>query len=112
MLHFSTMTVMEIESGIARLSRAGAVRRRAQLSTLLAGLIQQFGDRLISFDREAAVIAGRMEAEALAAGRHPGLADIIIAACAASRGLTVLTRNLRHFRPLGASAIDPFQSEL
>jgi len=110
-LHFSAMTVMEIESGIARLSRVGAARRRAQLSTWLTGLIEQFGDRLIAFDREAALIAGRMEAEALTAGRHPGLADIIIAACAASRGLTVLTRNLRHFLPLGVSAIDPFHGE-
>ena len=109
-LHFSTMTVMEIESGIARLSRAGATRRRAELSTWLAGLIRQFGDRVISFDREAAVIAGRMEGEALAAGRHPGLADIIIAACATRHGFVVLTRNLRHFLPLGADAIDPFQA--
>ena len=45
-----------------------------------------------------------------ATGRAPGFADMAIAATAASRSLTVLTRNLRHFAPLGAPAIDPFDT--
>lgn len=108
-LHFSAMTVMEIESGIARLQRAGSSRRRDELSEWLDGLVRQFADRVVSFDSETAVIAGRIEAEALMRGRHPGLADIIIAASAARHGFTVLTRNLRHFLPLGVDAVDPFQ---
>ena len=44
-----------------------------------------------------------------AAGRAPGFADVAIAA-AASRDLTILTRNLRHFAPLGVRAIDPFDT--
>ena len=47
---------------------------------------------------------------ARAAGHTPGLADIAIAATAASRGLTVLTRNVRHFAPLGTRAINPFET--
>ena len=47
---------------------------------------------------------------ARAGGRAPGFADVAIAATAASRGLTILTRNLRHFSPLGAQAIDPFDA--
>ncbi|WP_244876980.1 PIN domain-containing protein [Acidocella facilis] len=38
----------------------------------------------------------------------PGFADIIIAATAQHHGLTILTRNLRHFEPLGAAVHDPF----
>jgi predicted nucleic acid-binding protein len=109
-LHFSTMTVMEIRSGIERLVRAGSTRRQAELSAWLVGLVERFKDRVLAFDREAAMIAGRIEGEAYAAGRHPGLPDIIIAATAARHGLIVLTQNLRHFSPLGVGAIDPFRS--
>ena len=47
---------------------------------------------------------------ARAAGRASGFADIVIAATAATRGLTILTRNLRHFAPLDARALDPFDT--
>jgi predicted nucleic acid-binding protein len=47
---------------------------------------------------------------ATAAGRHPGLADIVIAATAKRRELTVLTRNLKHFVPLDVACTDPFKA--
>lgn len=108
-LHLSAMTVMEIRSGIERLIRAGATRRKAELSEWLDGLVKQFADRMLVFDHEVAMIAGRIEGEAVATGRHPGLADIIIAATASRHGLTVLTQNVRHFQPLGVPIINPFQ---
>lgn len=76
----------------------------------LVALVDQFKDRVLVFDREAAMIAGRIEGEAFATGTHPGLADIVIAATAARHGLIVLTQNLRHFSPLGVGALDPFKS--
>ena len=68
------------------------------------------GRRVLPFDVPAARLAGEWMDAARAAGRMPGFADIAIAAIAASRDLTVLTRNLRHFGSLGAPAIDPFDS--
>jgi len=41
-------------------------------------------------------------------GQAPGFADIIIAATAQRHGLAILSRNIRHFDPLGVSAINPF----
>jgi predicted nucleic acid-binding protein len=41
-------------------------------------------------------------------GQAPGLADIIIAATARQHGLTILSRNLKHFEPLGVRVLDPF----
>jgi predicted nucleic acid-binding protein len=38
----------------------------------------------------------------------PGFADIIIAATARHHGLTILSRNPRHFESLGVDVIDPF----
>jgi predicted nucleic acid-binding protein len=52
-------------------------------------------------------LLGRLADEAVAQGRHPGLADIAIAALAQHGGHTLLTRNLRHFEPLGVACVDP-----
>jgi predicted nucleic acid-binding protein len=41
-------------------------------------------------------------------GHAPGFADIIIAATARRRGLTILSRNVRHFEPLGVAVSNPF----
>jgi predicted nucleic acid-binding protein len=37
-----------------------------------------------------------------------GVAHLAIAATAQHHGLTILTRNLKHFTPLGVDAHDPF----
>ncbi|MCY4578048.1 MAG: PIN domain-containing protein, partial [Chloroflexi bacterium] len=36
-------------------------------------------------------------------------ADLLIAATALEHGLTVVTRNVRHFEPTGVSVLDPSQ---
>ena len=38
-------------------------------------------------------------------------ADLLIAATALERGLTVVTRNLRHFTPTGVDALNPWMQE-
>ena len=73
-------------------------------------VLHLYGDRVIPFDIAAANAAGPLMDKARATGRSPGFADLAIAATAASRGLTVLTRNLRHFAPLGIPAADPFET--
>jgi toxin FitB len=53
-------------------------------------------------------IAGTLSDRGRGQGQSPGFADVIIAATALHYGLTILSRNLRHFAPLGVRAIDPF----
>jgi len=53
-------------------------------------------------------IAGAMSDRARGLGQAPGFADIIVAATARHRGLTILSRNIRHMQPLGVAVIDPF----
>jgi hypothetical protein len=43
----------------------------------------------------------------MAQGRHPGFADVAIAALAQNAGLLLLTCNLKHFEPLGVACADP-----
>jgi predicted nucleic acid-binding protein len=50
---------------------------------------------------------GTLSDRALAIGRHPGFADIAIAATANAHDLLLLTRNGRRFAPLAVVAVDP-----
>jgi predicted nucleic acid-binding protein len=43
-------------------------------------------------------------------GHAPGFGDIIIAATAQAHGLTILSRNIRHFALLNVPVRDPFAS--
>ena len=52
-------------------------------------------------------LAGRVSDEATAKGRHPGFADVVIAAMAMHNGHVLLTRNLKHFEPLRVTCQDP-----
>jgi toxin FitB len=107
-LFLSVVTVAEIEDGIAKSRREGATRKSADLAAWLETVLHLYGDRVLAFDAPTARIAGAISDHARGQGQAPGLADIIIAATARHRGLTILSRNLRHFEPLGVVVIDPF----
>jgi toxin FitB len=107
-LFLSAVTVAEIEDGIAKSRREGATRKSADLAAWLETVLHLYGDRVLAFDTLTARIAGAMADRARSQGHAPGLADIIIAATARHRGLIILSRNLRHFEPLGVVVIDPF----
>ncbi len=108
LLFLSTITVTEIEAGILKLTRERKEARAQQLMALRDGLIADFKARLLPLDVEVALTLARL-AEAI----RPTVierVDLIIAATAKVHGLTVLTRNVRHFTPTGVPAIDPPRS--
>ena len=107
-LWLSVVTVAEIEDGVAKSAREGASRKAATLAAWLEAVLHLYGDRILPFDTATARIAGALADRARSQGHAPGFADVIIAATARSHGLTILSRNLRHFLPLGVSVIDPF----
>lgn len=107
-LFLSTVTVIEIEDGIAQAYRRRAAQKAMALAAWFEGLVHLYGERIIAPDIPIARVAGRLSDLARGSGHAPGLADLIIAATAKERGLTILTHNLRHFTPLGVPAIDPF----
>ena len=109
LLFVSTITVAEIADGVAKARRAKAIRKAAVLNEWLAALLHLYSDRVLAFDLAAAHAAGALSDRARASGHAPGFADIAIAATASSRNLTILTRNLRHFAPLGVPVLDAFE---
>jgi predicted nucleic acid-binding protein len=106
-LFLSVVTLAEIEDGIAKSRRERAVRKSADLASWLETVCHLYGDRILAFDGPTARIAGAISDRARGRGHAPGFADIIIAATAQRHGLTILSRNLRHFAPLGVSVVDP-----
>jgi toxin FitB len=107
-LFLSAVTVAEIEDGIAKSRREGATRKSTDLSAWLETVLHLYGDRVLAFDVATARIAGAISDRSRGLGQTPGFADIIIAATAQHRGLTILSRNLRHFEPFGVAVLDPF----
>jgi predicted nucleic acid-binding protein len=104
---FSSVTIFELTQGIEKLRRAGARSRATALGHWVDELIVDFGARILDVDVDIARQAGSLSDAALAIGRHPGVADILIAATAKAHDLVLLTRNMRHFQPLGIAFADP-----
>ncbi|WP_374445218.1 type II toxin-antitoxin system VapC family toxin [Stella sp.] len=106
-LYISTVTIAEIEAGIARSIRIGATAKAGQLRRWLAAVEHFYAGRILPFGiaeaREAGAILDRARAH------DPGFEDVAIAATAAVHGLTVLTGNERHFVPLGVAMANPLK---
>jgi predicted nucleic acid-binding protein len=106
-LFISTVTIAEIEAGIARAVRIGAATKAGRLRHWLTAVEHFYGERILAFGldeaREAGAILDR------ARSHDPGFEDIAIAATAAVRGFTILTANERHFAPLGVAFINPLK---
>ncbi|WP_020180805.1 PIN domain-containing protein [Methylopila sp. M107] len=110
LIFLTTITIAEIHEGLARLNRIGAARKAADLALWWERVERLYDERILDFDIRAAHLAGQIADRAAAKGHDPGWADIQIASIAASHGYTVLTRNMRHFAPLGVPCLDPYSA--
>lgn len=103
------MTIAELEDGIAKRARVSGANGARPLQAWLETLLHLYGDRILAFDIAVARVCGRLSDRARARGLSPGLADLVIAATAVRHKLSLLTRNVRHFAPLGVRSFDPFK---
>lgn len=106
-LYTSVITIAEIEDGIAKLKREGATRKAALLREWLDTLTHLYSSRILPFDLPAARTAGALSDKARGRGHTPGFTDVAIGAIAQCHELTVLTRNVKHYTPLGIVVHDP-----
>lgn len=107
-LYLSSVSVVELVGGIAKLRRKGAVRKADLLANWVEVIFHVYSNRILPFDLPAAQATGLLFDLARGKGLSPGFADLAIAGTAVVRSLIVLTRNVRHFQPLGVQLIDPF----
>ena len=100
-LHLSVVSIGEIERGLA------AVKNRdpafaARLKDWLDALLRHYRDRILPVDLSVARRWG-----VLSRGLGHAGSDLLIAATALEHGLTVVTRNIRHFQPTAVPVLDP-----
>lgn len=100
-LYLSVVSVAEIERGIAR-QRPRDPAFAGTLAAWLDAVLSLYGDRILPVDASTARRWGRLSG----ALGHEGT-DLLIAATAIEHGLTVVTRNVRHFEPTGVPVLDP-----
>lgn len=91
-LYITTVTRAELRFGVLRLPNG---KRKNALATQIERVLELFKDRTLDFDSVD--------------GKRAVAPDAYIAACAATRGFAVATRNGSHFEHLGVRLIDPWQ---
>ncbi len=105
-LFFSAVSEAELRYGVAILPVG---RRRDTLSFEIEAMLRDaFEDRVLPFDSDAARAYGQIAAKRRSSGRPVSPADCQIAAIAASRRMTVATRNVRDFEGMGIEIVDPW----
>jgi len=102
-LFLSTLVLGEIRKG-AELARASDRDKAASLERWLRQVEDAFGSRVLGIDNAIADRWGRMSAI-----RPIPVIDGLLAATAATNGLTLVTRNDRDVIGLGAMVLNPFR---
>lgn len=100
----SVITILEIARGIAILRRRDPVQAGA-VQAWLDDRIERFQGRILTVDTPVAQAAAQLHVP----DPRPEL-DSLIAATAIVHGLTVVTRNVKDFEPMGVPIINPWES--
>jgi toxin FitB len=103
-LFLSVLTLGELRKGVA-LKRRVDPEAATELAIWVEGIGNNFADRILPIDSATALRWGE-----LSAGRSLPVIDMLIAATALSRDLTLVTRNTRDFESSGALLLDPWQA--
>ena len=100
-LFVSAVSVGEIQTGI-EITRGRDPTRAAEIEQWLERIIQTF--QICDFDAASSQIWAKLVQKTTA----DHVLDAMIAAIAIARGMTVATRNVRHFKSFGVGVLNPF----
>jgi hypothetical protein len=107
MVFFTSVGDAELRYGLAILPPG---RRHSALSKAIEAILEEdFRDRILSFDRAAALAYAAIASGRRAAGRPISQFDCQIAAIARASEAAVATRNTGDFEGCGITVIDPWK---
>ena len=99
----SVISLAELETGVSRMERRDASQGAHLRRWLEAQVLLAFRDRILAVDQAIARRCGQLRAD----NPHPEY-DALIAATALVCGLTVVTRNVADFAPMGVPIVNPW----
>jgi predicted nucleic acid-binding protein len=102
-LYLSVLVLGEIRRGVER-TRSGNPAQARALDRWLSEVNKSFAGRILPVDQATADEWGQMTAR-----RTAPVIDALLAATAKAHGMTLVTRNVRDVRGLGADVLDPFE---
>jgi toxin FitB len=107
LVFLASITVGELRHGVELMRRRGDAEQAERLEAWLSSVVEQFGERILPLDADAAQVWGRLRVP------DPDHAlDKQIAAIALVSDLTLATRNVADFQGLGVRLRNPFVREL
>lgn len=102
-LAISVVTLQELETGILLVARRDQPQALVFRAWLDHFVLPQFRDRILPVDDDVAIRCAPLHVP------HPRpYPDSLIAATALVHNLTVVTRNVSHFKPMGVSLLNPW----
>lgn len=99
----TALTVAEIERGVVAKQQSDPAQGEVLRRWFDERVLPTFADRVLPFDLPAARILATYRVP-----EHAPFDDALIAAIAQACGMTVVTRNTRHFEPLGVRCMNPW----
>ena len=107
-LWLPALAIYEVSGGIEVNSEG--CRKRELVAALDRLLTSSFKDRILAFDRDAALAAARIGGIRERRGRPAGEIDTMLAGICTCRRAAIATRNVRHFSDLDVPVINPWTS--
>lgn len=104
-LYITTPTVAELGLGVAAKERTDPTQGKVFRDWFDLQVLAAFGDRILPFDLAAAQILSTYRVP-----EHAPYDDALIAAIAQANNMTIVTRNIKHFQPLGVACINPWET--
>ena len=101
------ITVGELVKGIEKLP--DSQRKETLIEWLHSDLLQRFQDHLLPLDFSIMIIWGHLVASMEASGHPMPAIDSFLAATAAERGFTLVTRNVDDFIHAGINLLNPWE---
>jgi hypothetical protein len=104
-LHVSVISILELERGFHLLKRRDPVQADMILLWVRNRILPSFDGRILGVN-----LAIAQRCAALGVPNPIESRDALIAATAMVHGMTLVTRNVRHFEPTGVALLNPWES--
>ena len=104
-LYLSVISILELEIGILLMQRRDWKQGLALRAWMAGHLLPTFAGRILAVDTAVAQRCAALHVPDPRSDR-----DALIAATGLVHGMTVVTRNVSHFQPMGVAVLDPWQS--